>query len=190
MSRLAPLAVEAMSAEQRRVHDSILARPRGKVGGPFPALLRSPTLADRVQELGAALRFESSLAPDVRELAILCVARHTGSAVEWNAHVAIALRKGVPESAIAAVLHGHDLSDLPASQCAGIAFCRELCASQNISDAVYLSALEQFGETGLVELTTITGYFTLLAMILNAFDVPPEDRDGIPPDALRLPELG
>lgn len=188
MARLDPLLPDAMSAEQRRIHDAILAGPRGKVGGPFPALLRSPVLADRIQELGAALRFQSSLAPDLRELAILCVARHDNSAVEWNAHVVIALREGVDAALIAAILNGDQVPDAATpSQRAVMAYCRELCATRNTSDQTYRAAIEHIGETGTVELTVMVGYFTLLAMVLNTFDVAPEDRDGVPPPELRLP---
>jgi 4-carboxymuconolactone decarboxylase len=188
MARLAPLSVDAMSAEQRRVHDAILAGPRGKVGGPFPALLRSPVLTDRVQELGAALRFESSLDPDIRELAILCVARHGNSTVEWNAHVVIALREGMDQALIAAVLNNEPVPEVAsAAQRAVLHYCRELCKTQTTSEPTYQSALEQVGETGVVELTVMVGYFTLLAMVLNTFAVAPEDRDGVPHPELRLP---
>jgi len=188
MARLAPLPPDVMSAEQRRIHDAILAGPRGKVGGPFPALLRSPVLTDRVQELGAALRFESGLAPDIRELAILCVARHGNSTVEWNAHVVIALREGVDQALIAAILND-DPAPVAATPAQGavLAYCRELCATQSTKDETYQAALDHVGETGIVELTVMVGYFTLLAMVLNTFDVAPEDRDGVPPPELRLP---
>jgi 4-carboxymuconolactone decarboxylase len=188
MARLDPLLPDAMSAEQRRIHDAILAGPRGKVGGPFPALLRSPVLTDRIQELGAALRFQSSLVPDLRELAILCVARHGNSTVEWNAHVVIALDEGVDQALIAAIL-GNDQAPVTATpgQRSVLDYCRELCVTQSSSDETYQAALEHIGETGVVELTVMVGYFTLLAMVLNTFEVAPEDRDGVPPPELRLP---
>jgi len=188
MARLDPLLPDAMSVEQRRIHDAILAGPRGKVGGPFPALLRSPVLTDRIQELGAALRFQSSLSPDLRELAILCVARHGDSTVEWNAHVVIALDQGVDQALIAAILGNDQAPDTATpAQGAVLDYCRELCATQSSSDKTYQAALDHVGETGVVELTVMVGYFTLLAMVLNTFKVAPEDRDGVPPAHLRLP---
>lgn len=187
MARIAPLPPTAMSAEQRRIHDAILAGPRGKVGGPFPALLRSPVLADGVQKLGAALRFQSGLTPDIRELAILCVARHGSSTVEWNAHVVIALHEGVDHALIAAILKGAPAPDVATpEQDAVLAYCRELCATQSTTDETYQTALKHVGETGTVELTVMVGYFTLLAMVLNTFDVAPEDHDGVPPSELCL----
>ena len=49
----------------------LIAESRGKVAGPFAALLHSPELASRTAHLGAYIRFESGLSGEIRELAIL-----------------------------------------------------------------------------------------------------------------------
>ena len=47
--------------------------------------------------------------------------------------------------------------------------------SRNVSDAACAAALKQFGEQGVVDLTTLAGYYALLAMILNVSQKPPAD---------------
>ena len=52
-----------MTLDQRRVAQAVASGPRGGLRGPFPALLRSPELADRVRHLGDYVRFESKVPP-------------------------------------------------------------------------------------------------------------------------------
>jgi 4-carboxymuconolactone decarboxylase len=63
-----PLAPAAMNDEQRKAAGALAAGPRGAVKGPFVALLRSPELMDRLQQVGEYLRFRTALAPRVSEL--------------------------------------------------------------------------------------------------------------------------
>ncbi len=93
-ARLQPLPDAALSAAQRRVVDAITQGPRGRLSGPFVALLRSPELCQRTQLLGEYLRYDSSLPPRLRELAILATARHWRQDYEWNSHAPLAERAG------------------------------------------------------------------------------------------------
>src|SRR5260221_2299071 len=86
MARIPLFPLETMSAAQRQVYDSIVNGPRGKLEGPLRAALHQPALADKWQALGAELRYRTSLAPRLSELAILITARHWGSQFEWYAH--------------------------------------------------------------------------------------------------------
>ena len=47
-------------------------------------------------------------------------------------------------------------------------FCTELHRDKRVSDATYANALALFGEKGVVDLMGINGYYTLLAMVMNA----------------------
>ena len=53
---------------------------------------------------------------------------------------------------------------------------------RSVSDATYADALARFGERGVVELTALVGYYTMVAMTLNAHEIPlPEGvRAGLP----------
>jgi len=169
-----PLEYNALSGAKKRVFDQIASGPRGRVGGPFPALLNIPEVADRVQALGASLRFDGKLSPDVREIAILVTARHWRCEAEWNAHVVIAQTEGLDDLVIERIARNTPLPAEPSENALAYELCKELLETQFVSDERYGKAVQAFGEDGLVELVTIVGYFALLSMILNTYEVAPE----------------
>lgn len=187
MTRLPAFEIDTLSRAQRQVYDKIMSGPRGKFGGPFPALLECPQIADQVQALGGALRFQGRLSPILREVAILVVARHWRCVVEWNAHVVIAEQAGVDRAVIKSILNGNPSTQASPEIRAVIAVCRELNDTKFVSDATYRQAIDSIGLEGVVELTVIAGYFALLSMVLNTFDVAPNSVDGEITDDLRLP---
>ena len=171
-ARFSPLPDAALSPAQRRVVDAITQGPRGRLSGPFIALLRSPELCQRTQMLGEYLRYDSGLPPRLRELAILATARHWHQNYEWSSHASIAERAGLARSVIDALAQG-DLPDrLAADESAVLGFCIELHQNHAVSDAAYGRARDVLGEAGVVELCGICGYYALLAMVLNVARTP------------------
>ena len=179
MTRLPELDPDAMSPEQRQVYDDIANGPRGKVQGPFHAWLRSPKLCGRAQKLGAFCRFGSSLPPRLSELAILTVARHTTCQVEWRLHEPIARGAGVPADAIEAIRNGRAPEFAREDERAVHAAVTELLETHRLSDEAYADALAPLGERGVVDLVGVVGYYVLVALTLNGFEVPVPD--GAPP---------
>ena len=176
-----------MSDVQQRVYQAILQGPRGKFGGPFIPLLHAPDILDRVQALGEALRFHGELEGDLREIAILAVARNWRCAVEWHAHVLIALNEGVPPGTIKAIAVGDFGRFAGSRQGAVLAICNQLHEAQFLSDQVYGQASDALGEEQIVELVSLVGYYTMLAIVLNAFEILPDTADEALPPELRLP---
>ena len=166
-ARFKPLTPGEMSAEQRKVYESIAGGPRGGVRGPFNPLLRSPELADRAPKLGEYLRFNSSIPPRLNELAILITARHWTSQYEWQAHRALALKAGLGPSIIEDVSKGKRPSGLTEDEAAVYEFCTELHRDKAVSDAAYASVARRFGERGVVDLIGVSGYYTMVSMVLN-----------------------
>ncbi|MGI9489714.1 MAG: carboxymuconolactone decarboxylase family protein [Geminicoccaceae bacterium] len=175
MSRLADLDYEQMSDEQRRIHDEIAAGPRGAVVGPLKVWLHSPALADRAQKLGAHARYYSSLPPNLSELAILVTGSIWKADFEWYAHVGPARDAGIPDAVIEAIRTGAEplLEDEPSK--AVYAVAREMHENRRLSDDTYKTASVTLGEQGLVDLIGILGYYTLISMTLNAFEVETPD---------------
>ena len=103
MSRLPKLSRETLEPAAQAVWDRIASGARGGVGGPFTALILSPELCGRVEQLGVFIRYECSVPMRLRELAILCVGQHWKADYEWFAHAPIAAKQGVPDAVIAAV---------------------------------------------------------------------------------------
>src|SRR5215471_15180217 len=89
--RFRPLAYDEMSPEQRTMIEHLLSGERGGTGGPFNVLLRSPEMGDAVQQLGARVRYHSSLPSRLNEMAILLTAREWTAHYEWYAHKRLAL---------------------------------------------------------------------------------------------------
>jgi 4-carboxymuconolactone decarboxylase len=165
--RLPDMVESQRSPAQQRVVKALLDGPRGRLSGPFIALLRSPELCERAQRLGEYLRFAGVLPQRLRELAILTTARHWRQNYEWHTHAAIAEQCGLSRELIAALAADGPWPPLAADEALVLRFCTELHGSHCVDDPLYGQALELLGEQGLVELCAICGYYALLAMVLN-----------------------
>jgi len=175
MNRLPDLPREAMTDEQRRIHDEIAAGPRGRVQGPLKVWLNSPGLADVAQKLGIYVRFGSRLAPPLSELAILVIGAHYQAEFEWHAHVRFAHDAGIPEAVTEAIRNG-ETPELPdAGQRIVHRATVELTRDHRLSDATFNEAVEVLGLPALVDLIGIVGYYGLVSLTLNAFEVPAPD---------------
>jgi 4-carboxymuconolactone decarboxylase len=175
MTRLPDLDPAEMTPEQRRVHDMIVAGPRGSVPGPLAIWLRRPDLAERAQALGQYCRYDSSLPPRLSELAILLTARHWAADYEWWAHEAPARAAGLTEAVIEAVrrgqkpVFGHD------DEAVVYDIATTLYRERTLPDALYRRGLEVLGEARLVDLIGVLGYYALISLTIKAFDVRPPD---------------
>lgn len=177
--RLGPLALAQMDGAQRAAAQAIIDGPRGAVYGPFVPLLRSPELMDCAQRMGEYLRYRSAIGTRLSELAILVTARQQDQLVEWTIHAPIAMQNGFSQEVIDAIAEWRRPSGLSEDETAVYDFCIELHRQKRVSDASYARALSLFGEKGVVDLMGINGYYTFLAMVMNAAQtvLPP------PPDA-------
>jgi 4-carboxymuconolactone decarboxylase len=193
--RFKPIPLDQLTPEQRTLSDAIKSGPRSKLkssgasrpgplGGPFNVWLRSPGIGDLVQKLGEEIRFRSSLAGKLNELAILVTARHWTSQYEWVAHHKLALEGGLNPAIAEDIAQGRRPSAMDADETIVYEFSRELHQTQAVSDATYNAALARFGERGVVDLISVNGYYSLVSMCLNV------DRTPVPDGApLPLPPL-
>lgn len=165
---------DQLTAQQREAIDEIKSGPRGAIGGPFLPLIHTPELARRLQRVGEYLRFQTALPLEVIELVVLVTARRWNCEFEWWAHSRIALEK---TSLPAAVIDQIEARQVPAALAAPLQvaydFCTQVHGNGNVSDAAFDAAREQFGLNGAMELIALCGYYTTLAMILNASETLP-----------------
>lgn len=193
MSRLPILQPNDFTPAQQRIFDSITGGKRSAVSstgspvtaegglrGPFNALLYSPIIGDAVQRVGEAVRFEGTLPPQLRELAILTVAAEWQANFEWWAHERIARDVGLDEAVIAGVKVGTLPTNADAQQRLIHRFARTIIDQHHVSDELYTTAVELFSESEIVELVILLGYYTLIAMTLNVFEVPVPDGEDAP----------
>lgn len=170
--RLPPLTVEKMSQEQRAAAADISAGPRGAVIGPFVPLLRSPELMTRLQKVGEYLRYESPLDRRLFELTILWVARWWDQAFEWSYHHPLALQAGLAPAIVDALAEGRRPEGMDHAAAAVWDVLDELFRTRQVSDAAWAAAVAELGEAGVVEVVATAGYYTTLAVVMNAARTP------------------
>ena len=171
MTRLVPLDMDSLTPEQSEVAAAIMAGPRGGLRGPFEAWLRSPQLADRAQKLGEYCRFGSSLPKDLSELAIILAGKHWKSQYEFWAHARLAREAGLAEEVVEAVRSGSAPPFTKDSERVVYDFVTEYFATNRVSDTTYGRAKAAFGEAGVVDLIGVVGYYGIVCMTLNVFEV-------------------
>jgi 4-carboxymuconolactone decarboxylase len=165
-----------MTSEQRRVYEETVAGRRGRVPAPLLVWLESPTLADRAQKLGEFVRYQTSLAPRLSELAILVVARHWTAQFEWTAHKAEALKAGLDPEIIEDIANRRPPRFKNPDEPVVYDFSATLNQEHTIPTKLYDRAVTTIGLRGVVELVGILGYYTLISMTLNTFEIDPEGQ--------------
>jgi 4-carboxymuconolactone decarboxylase len=180
LSRPPALDEAHLTPEQRSVFDDIRSGPRGLVEGPLRVWLQSPAFAERAQKLGAFCRYETRMLARLSELAIVTVGAHWGSGFEWSVHAPIAAKAGIDSEVLEAIRVGTRPSIIRSDERAVYAFSRELLETKRISEGVYDDVVELIGTEGAVELVGILGYYTLICMTINAFEIPVADGKSEP----------
>ena len=172
MPRLPDLVVEELSPEQRRIHDAIVAGPRGTVPGPLRVWLNSAELADRAQALGAFCRYGTVLPPRLSELAIITTGAYWKAGYEWAVHAPIALKTGLDPQVVEAIRTGEPPHFERSDEAALHAFAHELLHNRKVSAETYQRAEKELGSRALVDLVGILGYYGLISLTIVAFESP------------------
>lgn len=175
INRMPPIAPDKMTEAQKKAVSEIIAGPRGHLVGPFIPLLRSPEFMGRLQRTGEYLRFNSALEPRQVELAVLITARHWSQNFEWHHHRTLAEKAGLKTAICDALAEGRRPSAMADDEAVIYDFLDELIRTRTVSDTTWERANALFGERGIVDLIGVHGYYSLLAMILNASHAPLPD---------------
>ena len=160
---------DQVAAKDHATFDSIVAS-RGAVQGPFTMFLHSPKLAGRLANLGAYVRFEGSLDMRVRVLAAMTAAREFEAVYVWGAQTGGARRLGVPETTITAIRENHSRG-IPPEDAAIVEFTRQLLRKHRVDDAIANAIRARFSDDGFIQLTGAIGYYSMLAMTVNACEL-------------------
>jgi len=181
MARMTMPAIDDMTAEARAVHDESASGRRGHAPAPLAAWIRNPEFARRAQKLGELLRYETTLAPRLSELAILVTARHWTAHYEWKAHKPAALKGGLSPDIVDAIAARRPPAFIQDDERIVFDISTSLLQTHGVPDALYAEGVRLLGERGLVELVGVLGYYGFVSMTLNTFAI------GLP-DALQ-PDL-
>ena len=167
--RMPPIPADKMTdAQKKAVADYKAIRGTDLTAPPWTVLLRVPAHVVPALQIRMHYLNESAIGPRLTELAILIAARRWTNNWEFNAHSTAAATAGLKPEIIAAVADGRRPEQLADDEALVWDFCAELQDNQSISDRTYARALAKFGEPGIVEMASIQGYYTYLAMVMNA----------------------
>jgi 4-carboxymuconolactone decarboxylase len=169
--RMAPIPKEKLSDAQKQAAAEF-EKERGALTGPWAVMLRSPDMINRARGLSDYLRFKSSLPPRLSEFVILITAREWAQQYEWNAHHPLALKGGLNPEIAKAIAEGRRPEKMAEDEAILYDFCMELHRNRSVSDATYARAVAKFGEQGVVDTIGLSGWYTLVAMILNTARTP------------------
>ena len=184
MTRLTLIPRDQMTEEQGAEFDQLAqsrpVRADGTFGGPFDPWIRSPEFSRRVRGLATMLWERTTLDRGMVELAISVTAQLWRSNNEWVAHAPRAVQYGIPQEVLDAVLAGERPSAAADEQVVLFDVCVALHEDRELPPALYRQAVEAFGEQGLVEITGVIGFYTLVAMTLTSFAVEPDADIDVP----------
>ena len=170
-NRMPPISDAEMTEAQKEAVEEFRAT-RGEPGGPWSVIMRSPDLLNRLRGVSDYLRFNSALPPRLSEMVILITAREWTQNYEWAAHHRLALEGGLSPEVAEAIADGRRPEGMAADETALYDFCTALHQDGRVSDDVYAAAVAAFGEHGVVDMVGLSGYYTLIAMVLNTARVP------------------
>ncbi len=183
--RMPPIPAGRLTDAQKKAIEEFKAARAVDISGPFVPLLRSPEVMNRARAMGDYLRFRSSLPPRLSEFVILLTARRWTQQYEWHAHQPLALQGGLRGEIVKAIADGRRPDAMAEDEDAVYTLWDEVQRNQSVSDATYARAVAKVGEQGVIDVLGITGYYTMLAMVMNTVRTPLPD--GVKPPLAPLP---
>ncbi|ADJ63820.1 carboxymuconolactone decarboxylase family protein [Herbaspirillum seropedicae] len=166
--RLPVIPPEQYTPEQKQAADEFLAARKVPVFGPFEPLMHSPQVMTQARAMGDYLRYHSAIGNTLSELVILITAREWTQDYEWYVHYPIAIKAGIKPEIAAAIADGRRPEGMSEEETIVYDFSIELHRNKRVSDQTFARAEKRFGKKGVVDLTGVNSYYTLLAMQMNA----------------------
>jgi 4-carboxymuconolactone decarboxylase len=178
MPRVPEFDQTTMSDAQRQAVQEIVNGPHGRIVGPYHAWLHSPELARRGRNVSEYLRFKGILPKRLMELVILVTGRHWRAEFEYWAHARLAKEAGVDEAVIAAIARNERPRLKQADEKLVYAVAKELFDTNRVSEKTYRAAVGAFGLQAVVELIATIGWYCMVSLTLNTFEIamPPGEK--------------
>lgn len=167
MARIDPIPRDDMTAEQMRVNDLISAtRGGGQANGPFGLWLWTPELAEKASVFGNHLRTGTSLSRRLTELAVLTIARAWTAQYEWFVHIRYVETVGLDPAMVDAIRNRTEPVIEKDDEKIVYRVTCELMEERKLSDQTYAEAIRTLGEQTTLDLVTIIGFYTMVAIVL------------------------
>lgn len=186
--RIKPLTPDNLSPDLRFVHDeiaSLVSTSQGQVKmldahgallGPFAPMLHYPQFGIPALSFLRTLDTHATLAQTVREVAILTVGGLYGAKFQLYAHEIMAEAFGLSPDVIASLAAAGHPSGLTAHEAIAHDIAGCLVKGRIVPDSTYNHAVSLLGREGVAELYFLVAGYSLIAVILNGFDMPAPER--------------
>ena len=183
ITRFAPLKADELSPAQKAWADMIAVPPRNAKFGapPYRAYIRNPELAPRLSALSDYLRWNTTLPPRLSEFAILITARQWTVQYEWFAHYPLALKAGLDPKILSDISAGRRPENMREDEAALYDLATALYRDKKVTDTVYKTAVDKFGERGVMDIIGIIGYYDLVSMTLLTMQAGAPNDSVVPP---------
>jgi 4-carboxymuconolactone decarboxylase len=181
--RFPEIPADRQTDAQREASKAFLEDRKTPVFGPFVPLLRSPELMLQAMKMGDYLRYRNSLPQKINEFVILITAREWTQQLEWQIHHPIALKAGLSPAIADAIAQGKRPSGMDEAEEIAWEFSTQLHRDKKVDDKIWARAVAKFGDQGVIDMAGTNGYYTFLAMSMNAAQTAPD------PSKPLLPEL-
>ena len=170
MARVPITTRENMSPDGQEIWDEIESS-RGGVARNYAALLNNPQAAGRLATLGGYARFETTMDPRIKTLAVLTAAREANGHYVWTVNQRGAREAGVNEDIVQAIHEFRAPEGLEPKDAHVVQFVLELLRHHRVSDATFEALRSQVGDAGVVDVLVVVGYYYTLAHCLQALEV-------------------
>lgn len=177
MARIPSIPREQVPPQYQAFFDERKNPTTGAVGGPYRVLMHVPSVAQPWRAwIEDALRKPISIPPSLYEIAILVTAREERCPYVWTAH-----QRGAPQAKVRpealAVLRGEaPARTLTTDEALIVSYTEQVLRDRKVSDAVFSQMKQRWGEEAQIRLTALIGAYRLLATLLAAYEVMPEDE--------------
>jgi 4-carboxymuconolactone decarboxylase len=165
---------DKLTDAQKEASKTFLEDRKVPVFGPFVPLLRSPQLMLQAMSMGDYLRYHNSLPQKINEFVILISAREWTQQLEWQIHQPIALKAGLAPAIAEAVARGERPAGMDRAEEIAWDFSTQLHREKKVEDKVWARAVAEFDEQGVMDMAGTCGYYTFLAMAMNAAQTAPD----------------
>jgi 4-carboxymuconolactone decarboxylase len=170
MPRLPEPDEAKLSLEQRQIYDGIK-RVRGQVRGPFAVWLRNAELAEHTLALQDLFASRVQLERRLVQLMILVSARLATAQFAWFVHAPHALKLGISPDIVEAIRERRTPTFAREDERLVYDITTELNTTHSLCEANFNRGMAMFGEQRMVELVSAIGFYAMVGMTLNAFDV-------------------
>jgi 4-carboxymuconolactone decarboxylase len=175
MARVEEVKRETLTARQQQLYDDIMrTRPRSSLSGPFSVWIHTPDIAEPADRLASCFRVSPTLDKRLIELIVLMLCRNGTVQYAWSVHEPLAHKEGLTQETIDAIRARKQPDFTRDYERLIYDFVSELLATKTVSAATFERAKAAFGLEGVIEVVSCAGFYGMIGLVLNVFDIPPQ----------------